>query len=753
MKRPSSPPYGERVLQLDPPCQGRDVWDLQIKLIAWGSGSNNDGIGAPFMPVLVTGKFDRATHDAVKRFQRTAGLPLTGIVDAHTFRAIDREGGQYAVMVHTMRCPCIEPEPMPIRCRCADHHKKGPCDGFGNGLFAGKFLLDGVKLADGTSLSGEKLDVYDMQEYPGVDKALLWAVRGLMRRANVDRIKVVAGYRCWQDNYRYTDWRRWRHRKATFHFGKSIEFYHDNTTTGCTEWGQNANVLVACVRCQAIRRAALDLCGFQARWQEPDRVSLGEVADRLREGDPLANAPQPANTFAVHVSTVRRRDREKDEFVKLYADSVKPIYEGKAPAYSYPLDLGSGYDWRTAGCLDFFNNTETGQGGWFPFGPNRIWHTGIHLFQAANSPVYAIADGEVLVCRAGENETAQPFGSRNFVLLRHKLKDKTWYSLYMHLDNGAIGAAAAIAGNPVKWRRKAALLTRDHVEMKLPSPFFQIVNGGTANSYLGGLHAPGVGVRQGGLGPGDWVEITANANAVDPTAGGPNPTDPKVPQNSTIIQVQLAAAGNPYVFLTLEGQELGTIIRANGTLAPAINNQRTFALSSPIGVAAGELLGSIGAVPTDARLNPHGSYLHLEVFSEEALLSGPGYITIDATDRTIMMDRKAIYQKLRDSKIISAEPADVLLESDVAAPGAGINRGSCRSVILKTVCPWNENMKTRLNNSPSFTYMPDGDRNNLGDQMNQYRWWNNIAGAPSLPDPSALFYYHPIAFMLQLATK
>jgi hypothetical protein len=752
MKRPSAPPYGERVLRHDPPSEGRDVWELQIKLIAWGSGSNNDGIGAPLMPVLVTGKFDRATHDAVKRFQHMAALPMTGIVDAHTFRAIDREPGQYAVMVHPLRCPCIKPDPIPIQCRCTDHHKKGICSGFGNGLFAGKFLLDGVKLPDGASLSSEKLDVYDMQEYPGIDKALLWAVRGLMRRANVDRIKVVAGYRCWQDNYRHTDWRRWRHRKATFHFGKSVEFYHDDAVGGCTEWGQNANVLAACVRCQAIRQAALDLCGFQPRWQEPDRVSVGEVANRVRVGDPLADAPQPANTFAVHVSTVRRRDREKDEFVKTYADSVKPIYQGKAAAYSYPVDLGGGRDWQTAGCLDFFRNTEGAAGGWFPFGPNRLWHTGIHLFQAAASPVYAIADGEVVACRAGENETAQPFGSRNFVLLRHKLKDQIWYSLYMHLDNGAIGAASALGPAPVKWRRKASMLTLDHVEMKLPSPFFEILKGGTPDSYLGGLLAPALGTRRGGLGPGEWAPINNGGNAADPTAGGLNAIDGNAPQNSTIIQTAMAAPLNPYVFLTLEGQELGEIVRRNGGLVGPIGGNQPFGLSSPIPVEAGELLGAIAAAPTNAALNAHGSYLHLETFSERPLLSGAGYATVDATSVNSVMDRTAIYQSLRGSNLISAEPADVLLQSDMTAPGIGINRAACRSAILKTRSPWNENLKMRLNSSATFGFMPDGDRNTLGDQMNQYRWWSSVAGDANLPDPSSLYYYHPIALMLQLAS-
>src|SRR5690349_9631457 len=79
MARPATPDYGERVLRLDPPMTGRDVWELQIKLLAWGSGSDPDGIGSPNMPVRVTGKFDRATRDAVKRLQNALTLPVTGV--------------------------------------------------------------------------------------------------------------------------------------------------------------------------------------------------------------------------------------------------------------------------------------------------------------------------------------------------------------------------------------------------------------------------------------------------------------------------------------------------------------------------------------------------------------------------------------------------------------------------------------------------------------------------------------------------
>src|ERR1039457_331447 len=237
-KRPASTAttaYGVRTLQIDPECKGRDVWELQIKLLGWGSGTDNEGIGNCFEPMKVTGTYDRRTRDAVMRFQKALKLPVDGVVDSATFCAIDREAALYPVFVHQMKCPCAKGEnDGPILCRCEKHDEKGKCTGFGKGRFAGKFLLDAKKLADNTDISGEKLDLYDMKEYPGVDKAVLWAVRGLMRRAGVTRIAVQAGYRCWEDNYHHTDEQRWRHRQLTFHLGKGIEFYIDGDGTRCT---------------------------------------------------------------------------------------------------------------------------------------------------------------------------------------------------------------------------------------------------------------------------------------------------------------------------------------------------------------------------------------------------------------------------------------------------------------------------------------------------------------------------------------
>src|ERR1700722_9399904 len=221
--------YGARTLQMEPACSGRNVWELQIKLIGWGSGSDNDGIGGLYEPMKVTGTFDLRTCHAVMRFQQAVKLKINGIVDSATFQALDREPALYPVLIHQTKCPCVTgANDGPIFCRCSNPHlNAGKCTGFGNARFNGSFLLDGRKLADGTNIATEKLDLYDMQEYPGMDKAVTWAVRALMRRAGVTRIGIASGYRCWEDNYHHTDDIRWHHRKLTFHFGKAIEFFQD----------------------------------------------------------------------------------------------------------------------------------------------------------------------------------------------------------------------------------------------------------------------------------------------------------------------------------------------------------------------------------------------------------------------------------------------------------------------------------------------------------------------------------------------
>ena len=726
-KRPNSTPtteYGVRTLQIDPECKGRDVWELQIKLLAWGSGTDNEGIGNILEPMKVTGTFDRRTRDAVMRFQKAAGLPVNGVVDSATFYAIDREPVLYPILLHQLRCPCVTgANAGAILCRCEKHDEKGVCLGFGKGRFAGKFLLDGKKLADNTDISGEKLDLYDMKEHPGVDKALLWAVRGLMRRAAVTRIGVVAGYRCWEDNYHHTDEQRWQHRKLTFHLGKAIEFYHDGDATRCTDIGANLKAS-PCAECSRIRQVALAKCGFQLRWQEPDRVSVAEGSEKARP---------PANPYAVHVNTVRRLEREDDDFVWTFQDSTLPLAAGIL-GYSFPVDLGEGTDPRLATSESFYSNIEKGTGGWFPVGLSRMWHGGVHLHAAKGTEVRAIADGEVVGMRVGEKEDLKAFGSRNFVLVRHEFNKKKYYSLYCHLDGEAAGVAAK-----TRWRRLIAIRAQKNVEAVAPCPFFIVVEVTLADGVTKKKRFKPK--QQEGLSPGDLAQVSGAA--VDATT-----IDDSAPPNSTVVP--LTQPANTYVFTKLENKVLAKIVDADASLASVLKKNDPGGLANPIPVRSGEVIGKIATAATDAQAAALSNFVHVEIFSDQAFLPGDGWEQIDAGDATKVPDRKAILDALIAKNLVAPPPDRVLLEEDVRHAEQNVFRELARAVVLKMPSEWSLDWKVALRAPDCLTFI--ADRGALGDKFNEYRWWDDVKKKFALPS-SKVFHYHPIAAIIAMANS
>jgi hypothetical protein len=725
MERPTDhPDYGARTLQIDPPCSGRDVWDLQIKLIGWGSGPDNDGIGGVFEPMKVTGTFDLRTRHAVMRFQKAVGLKVTGTVDSATFHALDREAALYPVLIHLTKCPCVtKANDKPTLCRCCGpnpHPDTGACKGFGNGRFAGKFLLDGKSIADGTptgtSISGEKLDLYDMQEYKGIDKAVAWAVRALMRRAGVTRIGIASGYRCWEDNYHHFDDIRWHHRKLTFHFGKAIEFFQD-VDGKCAEKGADPTK-APCPDCDAVRHVALTKCGFQLRWQEPDRVSVAEGTK---------TAHQPANPFAVHVNTVRRLGRKDDDYVTTFFDSVQPLYSGKT-GFSFPVNLGDGVDPRQAPSEAFFGNIEKGPGGTYPLGSSRMPHGGVHLHVDAGAEVRAIADGEVIGFRAGEAEDAKPYGSRNFVLMRHEFNKKKYYSLYYHL------AAEADPTKVPRWLQLVNLLSKKHVEAIAPCPYFIVKNVPDSTGAL----KPRLKTReQAGLAPGEMAEITAAAVTAKSLGDDLAPADFKL--------ASLAHPASTWVATSLDGKDLAKVVDPDASLHAKLNSHAPVSLATPIRVFGGEVIGKVGKPATNDKAKALGTFVHVEVFSDQNMMPGDGWQEIDIADANSVCDRRALVQKLLDKNLLAPPPDKVLLEEDVQAKQEDIFQELLRSVILKMPSAWSMDWKAALPNSDCLKFMDNAAT--LGGAFNDYRWWNDLKA--NLPAPT-VFHFHPIGAILAM---
>ena len=706
MARPGGPAYGSRALELGVD-DGLDVWELQIKLLGWGSGSDNDGIGQLLDPVKVHGTYDVTTADAVRRFQKAHGLSITGALDGSTFRAIDHEITDHPISIASLQCPCVTGKNNgPIPCRCPDHPSAGACAGFGKTRFAGKYLLDASNTA---GLSSETLPVYDMEEHDGVDKAVLWAARAVMHRASLDAIKVTAGYRCWHDGYHEADETRWHHRRETLHLGKSIEFIHPGK---CVLTGN-----APCPECARIRGVALAKCGYQLRWLELDRVTLGEGG--------FGSAP-PTTPFAVHLDTVQRLNREKVDFVKTDADANAPRYTDSV-GVSLPVNLGDGLDPKRAEILDFYDNIEKSKGGEFPIGRGRIWHTGVHLkpSEQLSSGVHAMLEGEVVACRVGEDEHKKPFGSRNFVLLKHTWKGKPLWSLYMHLDKEGASATSKIA-----WRKELYLKSLDHVEALDPSPFWR----------LDGAKL----VAGPGLGAGERVEVTGGE--IDPVT-----LDPSAPANSKVVA--LKKPRKTFVYTKLAGKDVGTLHAADAALASKIKNGDVIGLEKTIKVRAGDVLSKLRKGATDPELARLGPFYHLEVFSSDQLLTDPDYVLLDASAAARVVDRKEITNMLIVSHIFPIPPDGVLLDLEIDKIGDEPNRGRFRSVILKMESAWSFDYKSAFKAAPMFGFMPDKERDALGDAFHDYAWWSDAkAGAKGMmPAAPTVFHYHPIVLLLQIA--
>lgn len=736
MARPSDHPYGERILRLeDPVIEGLDVWELQIKLIGWGSGTDNDGIGYTMDPVRVNGKFDATTRDAAMRFQKAHDHAVTGIVDAALFHTIDKEAIHHPVPLHDLKCPCtLGNNDEAIQCRCNDHPEKGKCTGFGKQRFVGKFLLDGKKLADDTDISAEKLDVYDVEEYDGMDKALLWAVRALLHRTGLQTkdtfkpLQVVSGYRCWEDNYHHTDTTRWHHRRSTFHFGKTIEFYIRDHCTD-TKWDDTK---ASCSKCDTIRKTAVEKCGFQLRWQESDRISVAEGSKQARP---------PAAPFSVHIDTVRRLNREKDEFVKSDLDGCKPLFSGKINHINFPLELeqDDGLDLQSVPSQKFFTNVESGAGGWFPLSASRTWHGGIHLNVDAGHKIQSIADGEIIGCRVGEAEDKHPHGSRNFVLLKHTLKqkgnwkDKVFYSLYMHLDAGKPSEE-----DKIPWRRQLFLKSKAHVEALAPCPLFKLVKEKVGQK---GKFIP----CEGGLATGERIEVTGGEiDAKDLSIGYPT---------GHYKVVKLEGIDDSYIFTRRDNVEIAKLKEADATLAEKFNSGDVISLNKPIQITAGDALGKVAATPTDDSLKERGSYLHLETFAKEALPVNADFITVNAEDKAKIADRKEAIAALIKAKLLPSLPNDVILEKELKdIVSNGPYNTHLRSVALTCQNGWAVDWKKALKDAKCYGFMKDTDRDALGDAFNEYSWWKEVAKVDgALPDSDVVYHYHPIALLLQIA--
>jgi hypothetical protein len=372
-------------------------------------------------------------------------------------------------------------------------------------------------------------------------------------------------------------------------------------------------------------------------------------------------------------------------------------------------------------------------------GASRIAHGGVHLTVAKDTQVLAMADGELVGFRAGEAEDAKTLGSRNFVLLRHQWApprktapsgsnpdSKTWYSLYMHLDSNE-----PKDDSPVRWRKDLFLLGKDHVEPVTPTPLFVKKTVDTKDRLQ---HSGGLAV--GTMAEADGAEL--DAKSIDDEW----PDDAKV--------VKLTTPADTYALTKLDGKEISKLVPKDTTLDAKISAHEIIGLRNPIKVSGGEFIGSVGSAPTDDSLKTLGSFLHLEVFAPEMFITAAGWQEITLASGPKVVDRKDLTSQLVTKNLISQPPDKVLLDTDIRAAETDTHQEELRSVVLKCPSAWEMDWKAALAAADCLGFMKAADRDTLGDKMNEYRWWADVASAGVLPGSSTVYHYHPIAALMAM---
>ena len=77
----------------------------------------------------------------------------------------------------------------------------------------------------------------------------------------------------------------------------------------------------------------------------------------------------------------------------------------------------------TSGRMYFNAERQGKKGGFYPIGENRFWHGGIHLSAPRGAPIRAPFSGDIVALRLDSDpvRSSGPFGSTNFILMRHFL--------------------------------------------------------------------------------------------------------------------------------------------------------------------------------------------------------------------------------------------------------------------------------------------------------------------------------------------
>ncbi len=322
--------------------------------------------------------------------------------------------------------------------------------------------------------------------------------------------------------------------------------------------------------------------------------------------------------------------------------------------------------------LDQLTQLANATAGYYPLGAGGLWHGGIHFDSGTagvldQSSVACIANGEVVAYRTDMNSAVtsyvqnkrpmpKPF-SRNFVLIRHRLEapkiqgsndtppSLIIYSLYMHLQDGAVYQSTPTVARPGFWEKKddyiVPMAAKD-AEPNLPGKLGLNVRHQEKRGSVIDLLPQGARVRVSGegayrrlqdtMGPARLLDAGGTLlgyvrfDQLEPVEGGEyrakaglviydeqnSKSSVRKPDLPKGAQVEISGEGE---FRKLE--RVAQFVHFDSLQALPV--PRAFdeicVLDKPLPIKAGALIGHIGQYQDYAAIHPEQK-LHLEVFSD-----------------------------------------------------------------------------------------------------------------------------------------
>lgn len=576
-----------------------------LKLVANGYTTNDDVLtlqrlivwfGSKGKSVSCDRVFGPNTEAALKKAQKHFGLPETGESDEATWNALyewlQQQRTKFDTFIESYKCDHTNATSVEKQ-NCDDlwtNHVSGKCKR-ADGTFAGG---ESTCTGFGSTLSecvetkkGEWTYVSKQTswaENDGIDVQLALMALGLMELYQVNALNVHSGYRC---NWTYFRIRKVYNGGFGNHAGCGLDFHIDGTEVKRPN-GSTLTQYSATTKTTHSNEIRDDL----------QDIGVIETTSGTSPIGPRTEARADSSTW-VHLDTTIL---PRHKFIKTFDELLTALGADASATGTIPTSQPNGGETQQSTtppppteqsaptkpdknpefAKTYSKLEKEGKGGFYPVGANLCWHGGVHLPAAENDPIYAAMPGTIVAARLSDKpETGEgPHGNRNFILIEHKIRQKTVYSLYMHLAVHSVEESD-------EWVKKSSWMKAANQKR------YRLGEGRNLRKTKGSTSKAD-------------VIVTVPADQLILKIADTDSPDWK--------KVQTSSGGTGFMNINSD-----KITEENFVLADELKTGKVVKLSVP--VQSGDFLWGAG------KLGPDESGIHFEIFSEENILAAESRLT------------------------------------------------------------------------------------------------------------------------------